>query len=140
MQTRTRQPSEEGQVEQKKSQAEPPKGPNILRRFAGWTGRIVEPVNASWRRNTNSRYFNLLDRPALSYQLGLEDTLRVRQVTQGLTQQDNWLHTTSFETGSGMRLPFGISVKVNSKEQTTERSGASQQTAARAQRAGPTRA
>ena len=26
-----------------------------------------------------------------------------------------------------MRLPFGISVKVNAKEQTTERSGASQQ-------------
>ena len=118
---------EKDQAEQQKSQPEPPKGPNILRRFAGWTGRLVEPVNASWRRNTNSRYFNLLHRPPFSYQLGLADTLRVRQVTQGLTQQDSWTHTASFEAGSGMRLPFGISVKVNSKEQTTERSGASQQ-------------
>ena len=115
------------QAEQKPSQVEPPQGPNILRRLAGWTGRLVEPVNASWRRNTNSRRFNLLQRPSLSYQLGLEDTLRVRQVTQGLTHQDNWSHTSSFEAGSGMRLPFGISVKVNSREQTTERSGASQQ-------------
>ena len=115
------------QPEPKKNQPEPPQGPNILRRLAGWTGRIVEPVNASWRRNINSRHFNLLHRPSLSYQLGLEDTLRVRQVTQGLTHQDSWSHTTSFEAGSGMRLPFGISIKVNSKEQTTERSGASQQ-------------
>ena len=114
-------------AEEEQSKAEPPQGPNILRRLAGWTGRLVEPVNASWRRNTNSRHFNLLHRPSLSYQLGLEDTLRVRQVTQGLTHQDNWSHTSSFEAGSGMRLPFGISVKVNSKEQTTERSGASQQ-------------
>ena len=119
--------SEESQAEEKKSQAEPPQGPNILRRLAGWTGRLVEPVNASWRRNTNSRHFNLLHRPPLAYQLGLEDTLRVRQVTQGLTHQDSWSNTTSFEAGSGMRLPFGISVKVNSKEQTTQRSGASQQ-------------
>ena len=119
--------SKEGQAEQEKKQPEPPKGPNILRRLAGWTGRIVEPVNASWRRNTNSRHFNLLYRPSLSYQLGLDDTLRVQQVTQGLTHQDNWSHTASFETGSGMRLPFGISVKVSSKEQTTQRSGASQQ-------------
>ena len=118
---------EKDQAEQEKSQPERPQGPNILRRFAGWTGRLVEPVNASWRRNTSSRRFNLLDRPSFSYQLGLADTLRVRQVTQGLTHQDNWSHTSSFEAGSGMRLPFGISVKVNSKEQTTERSGASQQ-------------
>ena len=118
---------EKNQPEQKKNQTEPPQGPNILRRLAGWTGRIVEPVNASWRRNINSRHFNLLHRPSLSYQLGLEDTLRVRQVTQGLTHQDSWSHTASFEAGSGMRLPFGISIKVNSKEQTTERSGASQQ-------------
>ena len=115
------------QAEEKQSKAEPPQGPNILRRLAGLTGRLVEPVNASWRRNTNSRRFNLLQRPSFSYQLGLEDTLRVRQVSQGLTHQDNWSHTSSFEAGSGMRLPFGISVKVNSKEQTTERSGASQQ-------------
>ena len=118
------------QVEPQKSQAEPPQapqGPNIFRRFAGWTGRIVEPVNASWRRNINSRHFNLLHRPALSYQLGLEDTLRVRQVAQGLTLRDAWSQTASFEAGSGMRLPFGISVKVNSKEQTSENTGASQQ-------------
>lgn len=118
---------EQNQAKEKPTKAEPPQGPNILRRLAGWTGRLVEPVNASWRRNTNSRRFNLLQRPSLSYQLGLEDTLQVRQVTQGLTHQDNWSHTSSFEAGSGMRLPFGISVKVNSKEQTTERSGASQQ-------------
>ncbi len=112
---------------EEQSKAKPPQGPNIFRRLAGWTGRLVEPVNASWRRNTNSRHFNLLQRPSLSYQLGLTDSLQVRQVTQGLTLQDNWSHTSSFEAGSGMRLPFGISVKVNSKEQTTQRSGASQQ-------------
>ena len=123
----TKAEQKKNQTEKEPTKAEPPQGPNILRRLAGWTGRLVEPVNASWRRNTNSRHFNLLQRPSLSYQLGLEDTLRVRQVTQGLTHQDNWSHTSSFEAGSGMRLPFGISVKVNSKEQTTERSGASQQ-------------
>ncbi len=119
--------NKKNQDEEEQSKAKPPQGPNILLRLAGWTGRLVEPVNASWRRNTNSRHFNLLHRPSLSYQLGLEDTLRVRQVSQGLTHQDNWAHTSSFETGSGMRLPFGISIKVNSKEQTTQRSGASQQ-------------
>ncbi len=119
---RPRDTDEDGQ-----GQAEPPQGPNILRRLAGWTGRLVDPINASWRRNTNSRHFNVLHRPSLSYQLGLQDSLRVRQATHGLTHQDNWSHTSSFEAGSGMRLPFGISVKVNSKEQTTERSGASQQ-------------
>ena len=115
------------QTEEKKGQAEPQKGPNIFRRFAGWTGRIVEPVNASWRHNAKSRHFNLLHRPSLSYQLGLEDTLRVRQVSQGLTLRDTWSQTASFEAGSGMRLPFGISVKVNSKEQTAENTGAAQQ-------------
>ena len=113
--------------EQAQAEPQPQQGPNIFRRLAGWTGRVVEPVNASWRRNTNSRHFNLLQRPSLLYQLGLADSLRVRQVTQGLTHQDNWSHTASFEAGSGMRLPFGISVKINSKEQTSERSGASQQ-------------
>ena len=112
---------------EKKGQAEPQKGPNIFRRFAGWTGRIVEPVNASWRHNAKARHFNLLHRPSLSYQLGLEDTLRVRQVSQGLTLRDTWSQTASFEAGSGMRLPFGISVKVNSKEQTSENTGAAQQ-------------
>ena len=115
------------QTEEKKGQAEPQKGPNIFRRFAGWTGRIVEPVNASWRHNAKARHFNLLHRPSLSYQLGLEDTLRVRQVSQGLTLRDTWSQTASFEAGSGMRLPFGISIKVNSKEQTSENTGAAQQ-------------
>lgn len=114
-------------TDEEKGPAEEKKGPNILRRFAGWTGRLVEPVNASWRRNTRADHFNLLHRPSFSYQLGFADTLRVRQATQGLTHQDSWTHTASFEAGSGMRLPFGVSVKVNSKEQTTERSGASQQ-------------
>ena len=118
---------QKNQAEQQKNQAEPPRGPNIFRRFAGWTGRIVEPVNASWRHNANARHFNLLHRPSLSYQLGLEDTLRVRQISQGLTLRDTWSQTASFEAGSGMRLPFGISIKVNSKEQTSENTGASQQ-------------
>ena len=118
---------QKSQTEQKKNQTEQQKGPNIFRRFAGWTGRIVEPVNASWRHNANARHFNLLHRPSLSYQLGLEDTLRVRQVSQGLTLRDTWSQTASIEAGSGMRLPFGISIKVNSKEQTSENTGASQQ-------------
>ena len=118
---------QKSQTEQKENQTEQQKGPNIFRRFAGWTGRIVEPVNASWRHNANARHFNLLHRPSLSYQLGLEDTLRVRQISQGLTLRDTWSQTASFEAGSGMRLPFGISIKVNSKEQTSENTGASQQ-------------
>ncbi len=118
---------QKSQTEQKENQTEQQKGPNIFRRFAGWTGRIVEPVNASWRHNAKAHHFNLLHRPSLSYQLGLEDTLRVRQISQGLTLRDTWSQTSSFEAGSGMRLPFGISIKVNSKEQTSENTGASQQ-------------
>ena len=59
-------------------------------------------------------------------QLGIDDTLQVRRATQGLTTQDNWSRASSLETSSGLRLPFGISVKINSNEQTTERSGSSQ--------------
>ena len=130
-QTRTRQPQKTTKPSRQKgpiSSAASPGGP------AASSSRSM-PVG---RRNTNSRHFNLLHRPSLSYQLGLDDTLRVRQVTQGLTHQDNWSHTGSFEAGSGMRLPFGISVKVNSKEQTTQRSGASQQRLRPAPRAGRT--
>lgn len=102
------------------------KSPFILRRLAGWTGNIIEPLNANWRRNTDARNFNLIRRPPILYQLGIADTLQVRRATQGLTTQDNWSRTSSLETSSGLRLPFGISLKVNSNEQTTQRSGSSQ--------------
>jgi hypothetical protein len=102
------------------------KSPFILRRLAGWTGNVVEPINANWRRNSNARNFNLVNRPSILFQLGLADSLRVRRATQGLTTQDNSSETSSLEVSSGLRLPFGISLKINSNEQTTKRSGSSQ--------------
>ena len=102
------------------------KSPFILRRLAGWTGDIIEPVNANWRRNTNARNFNLIARPPILFQLGIADSLQVRRASQGLTTQDNSSRTSSLEASSGLRLPFGISLKVNSNEQTTQRSGSSQ--------------
>ena len=100
--------------------------PFILRRLAGWTGNVIEPINANWRRNTNARNFNLIARPPILFQLGIADSLKVRRATQGLTTQDNSSQTSSLEASSGLRLPFGMSVKVNSNEQTTQRSGSSQ--------------
>ncbi|MBN62269.1 MAG: cell surface protein SprA [Gemmatimonadetes bacterium] len=102
------------------------KSPFILRRLLGWTGTIVEPINTSWRWNNDARNFNLTARPSIVYQVGIVDTLKVRRATQGLTTQDNWAQTASLEASTGMRLPMGISLKVNSNDQTTKRSGSSQ--------------
>ncbi len=110
------------------AEAEPQKrnSPFILRRLVGWTGNVIEPINANWRRNTNARNFNLIARPPILFQLGIADSLKVRRATQGLTTQDNSSQTSSLEASSGLRLPFGMSLKVNSNEQTTQRSGSSQ--------------
>ncbi|HIL10550.1 MAG TPA: cell surface protein SprA [Candidatus Latescibacteria bacterium] len=110
------------------AEAEPQKrnSPFILRRLVGWTGNVIEPINVNWRRNTNARNFNLIARPPILFQLGIADSLKVRRATQGLTTQDNSSQTSSLEASSGLRLPFGMSLKVNSNEQTTQRSGSSQ--------------
>ncbi len=102
------------------------KSPFVLRRLAGFFGNYVEPINASWRRNTSARNFNLIVRPPLLFQLGLADSLKVQRAAAGLTTQDSWSRGTQTEANSGLRLPFGISFKVNFREQINRRSGSAQ--------------
>jgi cell surface protein SprA len=102
------------------------KSPFILRRLAGFFGDYVEPVNANWRRNTTARNFNLIERPPLFYQFGLEDSLKVSRASVGLTTQDNWSRNVQREANSGLRMPLGISFKVNVREQVGRRSGSAQ--------------
>jgi hypothetical protein len=121
------QPSIGEEAGEEKPKDQQRKSPFILKRLANFVGGIVEPVNANWRRNTNARNFNLIRRPPILFQLGIDDSLRVRRAAQGLTTQDNRSRTTSLETGSGLRMPFGIRLKINSNVQTTQRSGSSQE-------------
>jgi len=102
------------------------KSPFILRRFAGFFGNYIEPVNANWRRNTTARNFNLINRPPILYQLGINDTLKVARASVGLTTQDNWARNVQKEANSGLRMPLGISLKVNVREQVGRRSGSAQ--------------
>ncbi|MFT5086789.1 MAG: cell surface protein SprA [Planctomycetota bacterium] len=102
------------------------KSPFILRRLAGFFGNYVEPVNANWRRNTTARNFNLIDRPPIFYQFGLSDTLKVARASVGLTTQDNWARNVQKEANTGLRMPLGISLKVNVREQVGRRSGSAQ--------------
>ena len=97
--------------------------PFFLRRFLHYTSSYVEPMSYSWRRNTDARNFNLVTRPGLPFQLGLDDSLRVAQRGVGLTQQDTWSRSTNTDIGSGLRLPLGFSVKPSFKEQISRRSG-----------------
>ena len=100
--------------------------PFFARRFLYFTSDYVEPLSYSWRRSTEARNFNLVQRPALAFQLGLDDSLRVAQRGVGLTQQDSWSRSTNTDLSSGLRLPMGFSVKPSFKDQVSRRSGSTQ--------------
>ncbi|MCC7264417.1 MAG: cell surface protein SprA [Candidatus Latescibacteria bacterium] len=100
--------------------------PFILRRMLYASGDYVEPFNLTWRGGADIRSFNVVDRPSLRYQLGLEDSLKVRTAGVGLTQQDQESHNTSLEAGTGMKLPLGLSVKADFRRQLNRRSGSTQ--------------
>ncbi len=102
------------------------RSPFILRRLAGFLGNYAEPINANWRRNTTGRRFNLVERPSLTYQLGLDDSLQVARAAVGLTNQDSWARSVQREANTGLRLPLGMSAKVNVRDQASERSGSAQ--------------
>ncbi len=104
-----------------------PRRPFFLWRFFHFAGGFIEPVNATWRRNGSARSFNLIGRPSIFYQIGLEDSLEVERATVGLTQQDQFNHTSNLDLGSGVKLPMGISVKTNFDEKATRRSGSTQE-------------
>ena len=100
--------------------------PFVLRRLLYFSGGIFEPVKATWRRNSDLRNFNLTARPSLSYQLGLDDSLRVTKAGAGLTQQDQRSRNTNVDVSTGLRLPLGFSVKPSFKETISRRSGSTQ--------------
>ena len=100
--------------------------PFFLRRLVHFSAGHLEPVNNTWRRNSDARSYNLVARPSLAYQFGLDDSLRVRRISVGLTQQDAWSQSTSLESSSGLRLPLGISTKLSYKRQRSDRSGSTQ--------------
>ena len=101
--------------------------PIFFRRFLYFTGGYIEPLTVNWRRNNRGRNFNLRDRPAMLFQLGLDDQLNVDRVAIGLTQQDQQDRSTRLDANSGLKLPLGFRVKVNYEEQQTRRSGSSQE-------------
>ena len=103
------------------------RGPFFLWRLFHFAGGFIEPVNATWRRNGSARSFNLTGRPSILYQIGLEDSLQVQRATVGLTQQDQFNHTSNLDLGSGVKLPMGISVKTNFDQKLTRRSGSTQE-------------
>ena len=98
----------------------------VWRRLFTFTGGVVEPINTTWRRNTDARNFNVTDRAPLLFQLGIEDSLTVPRASVGLTQQDQWSRTSNAEVTSGLRLPLGVKVKPSYKQQETNRSGSTQ--------------
>ena len=100
--------------------------PFFLRRLLYASGDHLEPLNLTWRGGTDNRSFNLVTRPSLWYQLGLRDSLEVEAAGSGLTQQDQASRNTNLEAGSGMKLPLGISVKADFRQQLTKRSGSTQ--------------
>ncbi|MEE2657731.1 MAG: cell surface protein SprA [Candidatus Latescibacterota bacterium] len=100
--------------------------PLFLRRFIYFTGGFMEPLSTTWRRNTDTRNFNLVERPPVLYQLGLEADLDVARQGVGLTKQDQFSETVNREASTGIRLPLGFSVKSSYKDGTTERSGSTE--------------
>ena len=100
--------------------------PFFVRRFVHFSSSYVEPLTYSWRRNTDARNFNLVDRPGIGFQFGLDDSLRIEQRGVGLTQQDTWSRSTNTDMSSGLRLPMGFSVKPSFKEQISRRSGSTE--------------
>ena len=101
----------------------PPPPPFFLRRFLHFAGGRVDPLSANWRRSGEARNYNLVGRPAFSYQLGLADSLEIRRAAAGLTRQDQHRRNENLELSTGVKLPMGFSVKTNYKDQTSRRSG-----------------
>ncbi len=100
-----------------------PRQPFFLRRFLYFAGGRVDPLSANWRRSGEGRNYNLLGRPAVSYQLGLADSLEIRRAAAGLTRQDQHSLNQNLDLSTGAKLPMGFSVKTNYKDQTSRRSG-----------------
>ena len=100
--------------------------PLFLRRFVFFSAAYVDPLSTTWRRSVNSSSFNLAGRPTFMYQIGLEDKLSVSRAGAGLTKQDSRRRGTISETGSGLKLPMGFSVKTSHKRNFTKRSGSTQ--------------
>lgn len=115
-----------GRDQQERNGAEEPEEPGepfFVRRVLAFASDYVEPLTATWRRNINTSAFNLLERPPLLYQFGVEDSLAVDRAGQGLTRQDAWSRTTTLEGGAGLRLPQGISAKAHYNDRQSRRSG-----------------
>ncbi len=104
----------------------PPGNPFFLRRLLYASGNYVEPFNLTWRGGADNRSFNLVERPSFWYQVGLLDSLETDRAGVGLTQQDQVGRNTSMESGTGMKLPLGISVKADFRRQVNRRSGSTQ--------------
>ena len=102
------------------------RSPFVLKRLSNFLGKYVEPINANWRRDTSARNFNLTERPSFAYQVGLDDSVRVDRALVGLTTQDSRSRGVQREANSGIRMPLGISVKINLREQENQRSGSAQ--------------
>ena len=100
--------------------------PFILRRLLGEVGGVLDPVNTTWRRDSSGSNFNLVSRPTLSYQLGLNDQLNVRQVGTGLTKQDQRSRSNQLDLSGGLKLPQGIRIKPSFSRKQTRRSGSTQ--------------
>ncbi|MBT5060306.1 MAG: cell surface protein SprA [Gemmatimonadetes bacterium] len=100
--------------------------PFIARRALFFVSSYVEPFNTTWRRSTDAQSFNLVARPSFAFQVGIEDSLQIRQQGSGLTQQDTRSRSTDTDMSSGLRLPLGFSVKTSLKETESQRSGSTQ--------------
>ena len=127
---RSRIPRKVREEDEKKSSAETdsprtdrPRQPFFLRRFLYFAGSRIDPLSANWRRSGEGRSYNLVGRPALSYQLGLVDRLEIRRAAAGLTRQDQHGLNENLDLSTGVKLPMGFSVKTNYKDQTSRRSG-----------------
>ncbi len=100
--------------------------PFIARRALFFVSSYVEPFNTTWRRSTDAQSFNLVARPTLMFQFGIEDSLEVSRQGSGLTQQDTRSRNTDVDMSTGLRLPMGFSVKSSLKETQSQRSGSTQ--------------
>ena len=98
----------------------------VWRRLFSFTAGFTEPINTTWRRNTDARNFNVTDRAPLLFQLGIQDSLEVPRASVGLTQQDDWSRSSNAEVTTGLRFPLGIKAKPTYKQQLTKRSGSTQ--------------
>lgn len=100
--------------------------PFIARRFLYYISTYIEPFNTTWRRSNDAQSFNLVARPPLLYQFGIDDTLKIAQQGAGLTQSDSRSQSTDTDMSTGLRLPMGFSVKSSLKETQSKRSGSTQ--------------